>query len=168
VEEFMELFTRHAPWLRGYVLSQISNWADAEEVLQDTNSVLWRKFPQFVSGTDFFAWAFQIARNEVLHYRRSKTRERVRFGDEFVAVIADEALAMAGEFEDLREALVYCLSKLPDKDRRLLEERYRQGATAESVAKLILRSAAAVYKGLGRARKLLLTCIERQLDGETA
>jgi RNA polymerase sigma-70 factor (ECF subfamily) len=166
VEEFTALFTHHASRLTGYVMSLVPNWADAEEVLQNTNSVLWKKFDQFAPGSDFFAWACQIARHEVMHYRRSKGRERVRFGDEFIEAIADEAVTFAGELDGLRTALAGCIGKLPEKDRQVIEERYREGATTRSAADVLGRSIDAVYKALGRVRKSLLECIEHELNRE--
>lgn len=163
VDEFVALFTRHSPRLRGYVMSLVPNWADAEEVLQDTNSVLWRKFDRFTPGSDFFAWACQIARNEVMHYQRSKGRERVLFGDEFVDAVTDEVLAMGDDLDDMHSALGQCMRRLPEKDRRVIEERYREGATTRTAADSLQRSVDAVYKALVRVRKQLLECMEREL-----
>ena len=167
VDEFVALYTRHSSRLRGYIMSLVPNWADAEEVLQDTSSVLWKKFDRFVPDSDFFAWACQIAVFEVMHYRRSKGRERVRFGEEFVNAVADEAMAMGEELDDMRWALTSCMEKLLEKDRRVIEERYREGATTRSAADSLGRSVDAVYKALGRVRKQLLECIQRELNEET-
>lgn len=164
VEEFVSLFTRYSPWLRGYVLSLVPNWADAEEVLQDTNAVLWKKFEQFAPGSDFFAWACQVARNEVMRYRRGKGRERVKFGDNFLTAVADEAVAIGKELDGMGAALSHCLSLLPVKDRQLVEERYRDGATTQSTAGAVGRSVDAVYKALARVRKSLLKCIQSELQ----
>ena len=167
VEEFVALFTRHSSWLRGYVHSLVPNHADAEDVLQNASSVLWKRFSRFQSDTDFFAWACQVARNEVMHYRRSKGRELVRFADEFVDAVADEAVAMSGDLDHLRTVLAHCLSKLSEKDRRLVEERYRDGATTTSAAQVVGRSVAAAYKALGRVRKVLLGCVQRNWEAKS-
>ena len=37
VDEFTQLFTAHQARLRGFVMSLIPNWADAEEIIQQTN-----------------------------------------------------------------------------------------------------------------------------------
>lgn len=166
VDEFVSLFTRHSPWLRGYVMSLVANWADAEEVLQNTNTVLWKKFEQFVPGTDFFAWACQVARHEVMHYRRGKGRDRLQFGDEFLSVVADEAESLGSELGGMSAALAHCISMLPAKDRRLVEERYREGATTQTTAGVLGRSVDAIYKALGRVRKSLLECIQNELRNQ--
>ena len=74
--EFVELFTRHQRRLYLLILAQVPRPADAEEILQETNLVIWRKAAKFQPGTNFFAWAAQIAGYEVLKYRERKHRER--------------------------------------------------------------------------------------------
>ena len=56
VNAFIRLFTANEPRLRGFAMSLIPNRADAEDVLQQANLILWRKFGQFQIGTNFFAW----------------------------------------------------------------------------------------------------------------
>ena len=48
--------------------------ADAEDVLQEANMVLWEKFDQYVPGTSFFAWACRVIRFQVLKYREKQAR----------------------------------------------------------------------------------------------
>lgn len=55
-EEFVQLFSRSQRRLFLHILAQVSNPADAEEILQDTNVVIWSKFEQFQQGTNFIAW----------------------------------------------------------------------------------------------------------------
>ena len=68
-EEFMALYSGHQRRLYLYVMTLLPASVDAEDVLQETNLVLWRKFDQYLPGTNFFAWACQITRYEVLKYR---------------------------------------------------------------------------------------------------
>ena len=35
---------------------------EADDLFQETSSVLWQKFDQFQPGTDFYAWACRTAR----------------------------------------------------------------------------------------------------------
>jgi hypothetical protein len=53
VEEFVALITQHQPALYAFVLSLLGNRTDTDEVVQETNLVLWRKFDQFHAGSDF-------------------------------------------------------------------------------------------------------------------
>jgi hypothetical protein len=54
--------TRHERLVYGFMLSLVPNWADADEILQETNIRLWDEFEKFVPRTNFAAWAVRIAR----------------------------------------------------------------------------------------------------------
>ena len=90
--EFVQLFTHHQRRLFLYILSQVPNPIEAEEVLQETNVVIWSKFSQFREGTNFLAWVSQIANFEVMKYRTRKKRSRLHFSDEFLETVSREAL----------------------------------------------------------------------------
>ena len=77
-EEFIKLFTRYQRRVFLFILSQVPSPVDAEEIHQETNVIIWRKFDRFELGTNFLAWACQIANYEVLKYR-SRQRQRPAF-----------------------------------------------------------------------------------------
>ena len=72
--EFVQLFTHHQRRLFLYILSQVHNPVEAEEVLQETNVVIWSKSSRFQQGTNFLAWVSQIANFEFLKHRARKRR----------------------------------------------------------------------------------------------
>lgn len=165
--EFVQLFTHHQRRLFLYILSQVPNPIEAEEVLQETNVVIWSKFSQFREGTNFLAWVSQIANFEVMKFRTRKKRSRLQFSDEFLETVSREALERSDEFEQRRVALVECLAKLRAKDRKLIEQRYAPGEKGKHVAEQMGRPANSVYQSLGRIRKVLMECIQRRLAAET-
>lgn len=161
--EFVREFTQCQRRLFLFVLSQVGNPVEAEEILQETNLVVWRKADQFEAGTNFYAWACRIASYEVLKFRDRRRREKLRFSDEFVAAIAEEADDSAEYDEARRAALASCLGKLREEDRELVQLRYAPGENGLSVAETLGRPINSVYQSLGRIRKALLDCINRNL-----
>jgi RNA polymerase sigma-70 factor (ECF subfamily) len=149
-----------------YALGLVHNAADAEEILQETNLVLWRKFDQYQPGTDFARWACRIAHFEVLKFRERRAREQRLFSSEFIEALAVESEESLDELGARREALGRCLSKLRNSDRQLVLRRYREHATTRSVAKALGRSVQGTRKSLHRIRMALLACIERTLAAE--
>ncbi len=166
-EEFVRLFTRHQRPLFLYLLARIPNPVEAEEILQETNIVLWRKFSQFTPGSNFLAWAMQIARYELLKYRERRQRDKLRFSERFLDELAQDENEDLSHWETRREALMSCLKKLREKDRELIERRYRPGETGLSLAEFVERPVNSVYQSLGRIRRTLLECIHRELNAET-
>lgn len=165
--EFVQLFTHYQRRLFLYILSQVPNPIEAEEVLQETNVVIWSKFSQFREGTNFLAWVSQIATFEVMKHRSRRKRSRLQFSDEFLEAVSREALERSDEFEQRRAALAECLAKLRAKDRKLIEQRYAPGERGKRVAEQLGRPANSVYQSLGRIRKLLMECIQRRLAADT-
>lgn len=152
-----------------YAMSLLHNPADAEEVLQETNLVLWRKFDQYQPGTDFGQWACRVAYYEVLKVREKKARGEQLFSGEFIEVLAAESASTMERTDARREALNGCLKKLREQDRQLLMGRYQPNATTRSVARTLGRSVQGTRKSLHRVRMAILACIERTLAlGERA
>jgi RNA polymerase sigma-70 factor (ECF subfamily) len=163
-DQFIALYTSHESRLRGYILSLVPRWSDAEEIAQRCSLILWKKFDQFELGTNFYAWACQIARLEVKEFRKKKSRERVVFGDEFVDAVADEVIEMQRELPARLNALQKCVEKLPEQQRELLRLRYDERRSVGSVAKIVNRPIEGVYKALSRIRQALHACIDARIS----
>ena len=65
-EVFVKKFAHYEGDLRRFVRSLLPNWTDADEVVQQTAIVIWRKFDQFDQETNFIKWACVISRFEAL------------------------------------------------------------------------------------------------------
>jgi RNA polymerase sigma-70 factor (ECF subfamily) len=139
--------------------------AAAHDVVQQANATLWRKRSEFVSGTNFKAWTFSVARFEVLNHRKQQARNSwILFGEELEQVLAEDLLERAEGTQRRYEALQWCLKKLRQQDRELLMHRY--GATAgtlKNFAQRMGRSVGGLKVTLHRLRNALLGCIEKQL-----
>ena len=166
-EEFVSLFTANEPAIRAFVRSLVCSWDDADEVMQNTGLVLWRKFSEFdASGddreTDFFRWACVVARFEVLSWRRDQARDRHVFDEDLVERLATEADEARETLSAERQALEVCLRKLPDDLRRVVLSAYEPGVKLNEVARELGKSATAFYKKLNRTRASLLDCVRRE------
>ena len=165
--QFVQLFTKYQRRIYLYILFKVPHPFDADEILQETNLVIWRKCDQFQMGTNFLAWACQIATFEVLKFRDRTRRDRLYFSDEFIEQIGEAALDDAEHLEERRNALVACLVKLRDKDRELIQYRYAPGEKGINLARRLGRPANSVYQSLGRIRRTLLECINRRLRADS-
>jgi len=136
--------------------------ADAEDVLQETNSVLWAKAGKFEPGTSFYAWAKAIARFEILEYSRRSAHISFVLDVDLLDTLSDEYV----EVEDVsyrEDALKACMNKLPERDQQLLAECCERSITVKEVARKRLRSPGSVYRSLERIRMTLLECVNRTL-----
>jgi RNA polymerase sigma-70 factor (ECF subfamily) len=166
-EEFMTLYSSHHQRLYLYIISLLPTPGDAEDVLQEASLVLWRKFDQFELGTNFYAWACKVTRNLVHEYHARRKRSAMVLELHVLEKLAGEIIVRTKEEEDRRQrALLECMDRLTDADRRLVQQRYAEEVSGQEIAAALGRSPNAISKALGRIRQNLLECIQRSIARE--
>ena len=163
--QFIRLMTKYERMVYGYILSLVPNWADADEILQETNIRLWEEFEKFQPGTNFAAWAIRVAHFQILTWRKKVSRSRLVFDQRVIDALAAEPCWTDEEFEARQQALADCVSELPDQSRDLLRHCYVDGSKAKDVAVEMKKTPASIYKALERIRVALHACIQRKLGG---
>ncbi len=162
--DFGKLFVRYQASIYGYIRSLLRHRADAEDVLQETASVMWQRFSEYQPGSNFLAWALTCARYQVLYFHQKRKRDVLRFSDEFHEALAADTVAEAARLSDLKHWLDDCMQKLPLADRELLIERCVSDTTTTLLAERLGRPASTVYNALNRIRRMLAECIERAIN----
>jgi RNA polymerase sigma-70 factor (ECF subfamily) len=105
IERFVRLLALCQRRIFVYAMSLLHDPDDAEDVLQETNLVLWKKFKEYEPGTDFARWASRIAYHEALRVRRKKGRSRQRFSDDFIeTTLSADCERTMGERDDRRSS----------------------------------------------------------------
>lgn len=164
--EYLTLITKAQRSLYAFIVSMLRRTAEAEDVLQETNLVLWQKAHEFAPGTDFMAWALRIAQLQTLAHLKKVRRSRLAFDDGLVEQLAEEAIARRDMVEERRTALARCLEKLPPPQREVVAARYQPGGSVQAMAAARQTTPKALSELLRRVRKSLLECIERSLARE--
>jgi RNA polymerase sigma-70 factor (ECF subfamily) len=161
--QFVALFLADHRRLYRYIVALLGTEQDADDVLQETAAVLWRKFSDFESGSSFFAWACKAAFLAVLEYRRRKGREVAPLDQDVLEQIAALSARDFGTAQLRRTALEECLGKLTPRDRTLIDRCYSTNVKTKEVAAELGRPETSVYISLGRIRRALLECIRRTI-----
>jgi len=164
--QFVGLLLQAEPRIYAYIRSQVPQRADAEDLLQETVATLWDKFLDFRPGSNFAAWAYEVARHKVQHYYRHKGRENRLFSEMFVEQVAEQAEDMADELSGLQAALRDCLTRLRPADRDVVNRCYATGATIAGVATQLGRPLDTIKSVLKRSRRALYECVSRTLARE--
>jgi RNA polymerase sigma-70 factor (ECF subfamily) len=163
--EFVGQITSHQPELHAFIISLMPGTEGAEDVLQETNLVLWEKRKTFQRGTNFRAWVFQIARYKVMAHRRKLANLGfLIFDDDLAEQLAEECEAEPEEFSVRREALKKCLARLKEPERQLIEHRYVSESNLDDFAQKSGRSAESLRVTLFRLRAGLKKCIIGELN----
>ena len=165
-EEFIRAFTQSQRPLFLYILPLVGNPSDADEVLQETNLIIWSKWDQFEEGTNFLAWGRAIARLEVFRFRRTRGGKLCFLEDDVLEIVASKNETVSEEVYLRQEALALCITQLRAKDRELIQMRYSPGVNGDQVADMLGRPANSVYQSLGRIRRTLMECVKHRLAEE--
>lgn len=167
-EVVVSMIAGHQVSLLSYALALVANHSDAEDLVQRTNTTLWKKRSDFEPETNFRAWAFAIMRfHAKAFYRSQQRRGRVVFNEDLARRIAETLAEDPLTPPDQRlEFLRECLAKLPPKHRLLVFERYHHGLTSEECARKHGLSEPGLRVTLYRLRTTLRNCIERAVRRE--
>lgn len=158
---FVRLFSENERKIRAFLYNLLPGSDEVDEVMQQVSLVLWKKFDQFDPDTVFLKWAYVVARYEVLMFRRKKARDRHVFGEDLLAMLAEEHEEESKPLEAERKALDFCLKQLEEMDRSLLLSCYARGMKINEMAERLGRTPTSLYKKLNRLRTGLLKCIKR-------
>lgn len=161
--EFIGLLTDHQVDLQAFILSSLGDYADALDVLQRTNVVLWKKASLFRQGAPFLPWALKIAKFEILAFMRARRRDRHVFCPEVVELMVDTAIERSGELSVRSDALRRCIKELPERSREFLRIRYAQEQSVKQISEKSGRSIDAVKSLYHRIRIALARCIDRKV-----
>ena len=162
--EFVSQIARYQSALHAYIISLMPGMDGVDDVLQETNLVLWEKRRTFEPGSNFRAWACAIARFRVMGHRRKLARQGFQlFDDDLAEQLATECEAEPEELSERVHALEHCLGHLQEKERALIEFRYFSDSQLEEYAAQCGRPVESLRVSLFRIRAALKKCITGEL-----
>lgn len=163
---FFQLFMASQNRIYAYILVFVPHGPDADDIMQETATVMWERFETFTLGTDFAGWAKKIAYHKILDYRKKRARHSVIFSDDLMELLAEEAEAILDQANPRLEALKSCLRRLSHRDRSLIRLHYEEGATIKSIAERADRSVQGLYKVMVRIHNRLRDCVNLRLTSQ--
>jgi RNA polymerase sigma-70 factor (ECF subfamily) len=164
-QDVLRLLIEHRNSLFGFIFAAMRDYDAAEEVLQEVSVAICESSGDFRLGTNFGAWAREIARRRVLAYWRQR--------DSRPALLSDEALQNVSEGfrqeeevaspQERRRALRLCLERLQPFVRKLIEQRYACKRSLGELATELEQNPESIRKAIYRGRLALRKCIEYRL-----
>lgn len=148
--------------LRAFLRTLLPCPGDADDVLQETNLILWQKRDEYDPTRGMGPWSRRIAYFQVLAFLKARSRSRESpFSDELLEQLAAESEQRVEHIDRRLLALRSCLSKLPSDDQKLVQARYAAGSSVKAMAAEQGRSADALSMHLYRLRQKLAICIDQ-------
>jgi RNA polymerase sigma-70 factor (ECF subfamily) len=159
-QQFLSLFLRSEREIFSYVAALVPNFADAEDIVQQTALALWEKFDAYDPARPFTPWACRFALNKARQWIERRQRWQALLENGLAEELAQRREELRPELEVRLRHLEGCLNKLPDAQRLLVEGYYLRRDGIENLAEISGRTIAATYKMLQRTRQALQICIE--------
>jgi RNA polymerase sigma-70 factor, ECF subfamily len=160
---FIELYSREQKKIFLYILGMIHRQSDAEDILQQTASDMWRLFERFEKGTNFASWGIEIAKYRILSYRKIQSKSRLFLSQEVYDQVAGELQNDESHFGKRTNALQGCLKKLKESDRKMLSMHYEDSLSYTKIAEQLNLSKLGIYKVMARIHTNLKRCIDQTL-----
>jgi RNA polymerase sigma-70 factor, ECF subfamily len=160
---FAELITRHQGQIYGFIYAVVRNREDTEDLFQAVSLVLWNKFDSFRLGSNFLAWARQIARNKIGHFVKRKHLPIYVAEDLLDILMQGSTTRGSDQAEAYLAGLQRCRENLAATDQQLLQLRYVEGLSTVEIAERTQRLQQSVSRSLNRIRRWLLECIRMEL-----
>jgi len=157
------------------ILKICSNPDDAAELTQDTFVKVIENIGKFESRSSFYTWAFRIAVNLTLNYRKRKATvgftsldAELAAGDEqarqgLAAILSDDKApdpAQIAENRELCELIQKGIRKLDDEHRAIIVLRDIEGMDYAQIAEVLGTELGTVKSRLSRARAALRQILE--------
>ena len=157
-----QLFVKHQGSLKAFLLALVPDFTEAEDLLQEVFLIVTKKAGTFKEGTNFMAWARQIARFKAMSSNRKRRNSPQVLAEDVVeSLCACEPDEPADETHVV--AVKNCLQKLAPHARQLVTMRYMNEHGPGEIAERMSWSENAVNVTLSRARTFLRECVQRQL-----
>ncbi len=160
---FETLYRETSARLFGICLRVLPERAEAEEVLQEVFTSVWRKASQFEpTRAAAMSWLGMMARNKAIDRLRAMPARAVRASLQFAQEMEDPAPSPAQQAEALtgRERLERCLEQLEPKRRSLIREAFFGGLTYEELAAHLQAPLGSIKSWIRRGLLQLRACLE--------
>lgn len=166
-DAFQVLVRAYGLSLRSFIGSQLHHMDDVDDMAQDVLTTAFCHLHSFRRGDDFGAWLRGIARHKLAdHFRNAARRNKAleRFREEVARTVQAEIEREASQHSPLAiETLLRCISRLPEKLRRVVRGGL-EGDKPASLARELMTTVGAVYNLHYRANQLLRECVKKELD----
>ena len=163
-EVFLRLLVGNQDSIYSFILTMVHNRNDADDLLQDTITVMWRNFSIYQQGTSFVGWGISISKNLILKFFEKHRHSKLTFSSDIEKEIAELTIQKLESFDDRILALRNCVKKLNSRDYDLVQLHYEKKKTIKQIALERAISSYTLYRMMGKIHRLLQNCIYRTIS----
>jgi len=162
--DFNRLYERYFQRVYGFAYSRLRNRADAEEVVQETFTAVFRSIDAYRGQSSLLSWIYGIAKNTVNnHLRRVRAHEqRLERAERSLQGGGGMASYTPEEHLNLRRcehAIHERLAAVPEWHARVFVLRHVENLPIGEIARRVRRSSDAVRSSLYRMKRMLVETV---------
>ena len=160
---FAELYKRTSSKLFGVCLRMLHDRGEAEEVLQETYTTVWRRAASFdAAKASAITWLITLSRNKAID-RLRQHREELLDDPSRLDEAVDEQPTPATDAETSQEyrRLQRCLDELEPQQRDAVREAFFTGATYNELATRCMVPLGTMKSWIRRSLMQLRTCLDQ-------
>ena len=161
---FEQVYRATSAKLFGVCVAILPSRSDAEEVLQEVFTTIWRKAGQYdAARASPITWLAMMARNRSIDRLRASAGERSAAPIELAEELHDDAPTAFATVEagDEKRRLEACMGQLDAQRRTLIRTAFFEGATYEELARRSGSPLGTVKSWIRRGLAQLKACLER-------
>ena len=161
------LYQQHQRAVYAYIRLRVGNDEAAEELLNDTFMVAFKRPHRFDGSCEYRTWLIGIAKNLCRGWLRKHIRARQVETDQLddVHIETIPAPVMTAlqslEAQELKEAVQICIDKLPERQREALYWHWHQELKLAQVANHMACSEGTIKTQLHHARNKVMDCLRK-------
>ncbi len=171
IEAFEELVSRHESKVYNLAIKFTKNQEDAEEVLQDVWSTIFRKIESFKGESAFTSWMYRICVNaSFMKLRKNNQQSAIHLEDlsrSVRQVYTNRESSYANKSDsmtlsrEIKTAMNQAITELPEQYKRVFILRDVDGLSNEEVSNILKLTVPAVKSRLHRSRIMLRKKLNR-------
>jgi len=166
----------YSDMLYSYVVSRVSNSAEAEDLVQDTFVSAYKNIDSFKGDSAVKTWLFAILKNKIIdHYRKQSTKKEFASSDAIENSFfeknghwnasAPKQLVFNLDKEQENKELLFvienCKNKLPKNFQAVFTLKYFEDMDSDEICKQLGISPSNYWVMIHRAKLIIRDCIEK-------
>jgi RNA polymerase sigma-70 factor, ECF subfamily len=176
-DAFEEIVSRYESKVFNLAMRFTRNQEDAEEVLQDVFTTIYKKIDGFQGKSAFSSWLYRIVVNAAFMKLRKRKQNQTVFLEDLSPVVKQHCLDREALFairsdsfahhREMRDMLTNAINRLPEQYRAVFVLRDVDGMSNQEVGEILSLSIPAVKSRLHRSRLMLRKRLTRYYEDFT-
>jgi RNA polymerase sigma-70 factor (ECF subfamily) len=166
---FNVLYDRYFQRIHAFAYARLRNRADAEEVVQETFTAVFRSVDAYRGQSSLLSWIYGIAKNTINNtLRRARAHDqRIERAQQELALSAESVDSCTPEqqlgFQRSAEALRESLESISDWQAEAFMLRHFENLPIQEIAERMCRSNDAIRSSLYRVKRLVVEAVDPEV-----